>query len=58
MRLIVLVLLISACAELPKCPSVTAHEMQLADKQWYILDAENLQAFWTRAGLVAKGECE
>ena len=52
------VLLLAACAELPKCPSVSAHEMQIGGKQWFILDAENLQALWTRSEKLAKGECE
>ena len=58
MRLFLAALLLSACAELPKCPSVTAHVMQIGGKQWIILDAENLQAFWTRSEKLAKGECE
>lgn len=56
--MILILLLLSACAELPKCPSVTAYEMQHLGKQWFILDAENLQAFWTRAERLAKGECK
>ena len=50
--------LLAACAPLPPCPSVTAHEMQLAGKQWFILDVENLQVLWTRSERLAKGECE
>ena len=52
------ILLLAACAELPKCPSVDAHVMQIGGKQWFILDAENLQALWTRSEKLAKGECE
>ena len=58
MRVVFFVLLLTACAELPKCPSVSAHVMQIGGKQWIILDAENLQAFWTRSEKLAKGECE
>lgn len=57
-RMILAALLLAACAELPKCPEVTAFPMQYLGKQWYIFDAENLQALWTRAGQRAKGECE
>ena len=52
------VLLLSACAELPKCPSVQVYPMQYQGKQWFIVDAENLQALWTRSEKLAKGECE
>ncbi len=57
-RMLFIILLLTACAELPKCPNVTAHEMQIGGKQWFILDAENLQALWTRSERLAKGECE
>ena len=52
------VLLLTACAELPKCPSVNAYPFQYQGTQWFILDAENLQALWTRSEKLAKGECE
>ena len=58
LTMIVAVLLLSACAELPKCPSVNAYPFQYQGTQWFLIDAENLQAFWTRSEKLAKGECE
>ena len=58
MKMVLTILLLSACAELPKCPSVHVYPMQYQGKQWFIVDAENLQALWTRSEKLANGECE
>ena len=58
MRYAAIVLALAGCAELPTCPKPTALEMEHDGKNYYILDAANLNAMWKRAEGLAKGECK
>ena len=54
-----LVLLLTACAELPICPQVEAIAMRNnSGTKYYILSEPNLAAFWERAQKLAKEECK